>query len=87
LADGVIESLGSQIRTSCDRPGGGDEIRGLDWEYRDVPPCGALMQTLDRRCQLARRREQQPGPEQLVGQVLDIVSHVADIADGVPKVR
>ena len=85
-ADGAIQSLGCQTRTYCDRHGRGDEIRGLVWEYRDVPPCGALMQTLDRRCQLARRREEQSGPEQLVGQVLGISRQVGEIPGGVPKV-
>jgi len=50
--DGAIESLGSQIRTSCDRPGGGDEIGGLVLEDGDVPPGGPLMQPLHRRRQL-----------------------------------
>ena len=86
-ADGAIKSLGCQTGTYCDRHGRGDEIRGLDWEYRDVPPCGALMQTLERRRQFARRREQQLAPQQLTGQVLDIASQVGDIAGGVSNVH
>ena len=79
-ADSAFKSLGCQIRSRCDRPGGGDEIRGLVWEYRDVPRCGALMQSLDRGCQFARQREERSRPEQLIGQVLDIANQVGDIA-------
>ena len=83
-ADGAIQSLGCQTRTYCDRHGRGDEIRGLVREYRDVLPGRPLLQSLDRRRQFARRREQQLAPQQLAGQVLDIASQVGDIAGGVP---
>ena len=86
-ADGAFKSLGCQIRTYCDRPGGGDEIRGLVREYRNVLAGHPLLQSLDRRCQFARRREQQLAPQQLAGQVLGIASQVGDIAGGVPNVH
>ena len=87
LAECLVQRPSSRVGPYGGGSSGARELGQLVWENRDVPSGGALMQTLDRRCQFARRREQQPGPEQLVGQVLDVVSHVADILGGVPKVR
>ena len=87
MAECLVQRPSSRVGPYGGGSSGARELGQLVWENRDVPSGGALMQTLDRRCQLARRREQQPGPEQLVGQVLDIANQIGDIADGVPKVR